>query len=62
MFISRTNYLKNKPITIVSIQGDVMSDIWQQEKNLTKAAKILGESKSHLHLRESTTKTKVIFN
>lgn len=38
-----------------------MSDIWQQEKNLTKAAKILGESKSQLHARESTAKTKVLF-
>jgi hypothetical protein len=38
----------------------MMSDIWQQEKNLTKAAKILGESKSHLHARESTAKTKVL--
>lgn len=36
-----------------------MSDIWQQEKNLTKAAKVLGESKSHLHTRESSAKTKV---
>ncbi|KAL7025415.1 hypothetical protein ACKWTF_013468 [Chironomus riparius] len=40
-------------------EGDIMSDIWQQEKNLTKAAKILGESKSQLHARESTAKTKV---
>lgn len=36
-----------------------MSDIWQQEKNLTKAAKILGESKGALHNRESSAKTKV---
>jgi hypothetical protein len=36
-----------------------VSDIWQQEKNLKKAAKILGESKSQLHARESTAKTKV---
>lgn len=36
-----------------------MSDIWQQEKNLTKAARILGESKSQLHSRESSAKTKV---
>lgn len=41
-------------------QGDVMSDIWQQEKNLTKAARVLGEKKSHLHTRESTAKTKVM--
>lgn len=38
-----------------------MSDIWQQVKQLTKAAKILGESKSQLHARESTAKTKVLF-
>lgn len=36
-----------------------MNDIWQQEKNLTKAAKVLGESKSQLHTRESAAKTKV---
>lgn len=36
-----------------------MNDIWQQEKNLTKAAKVLGELKSHLHTRESAAKTKV---
>lgn len=36
-----------------------MSDIWQQEKNLKKAAKVLGELKSHLHTRETTAKTKV---
>ncbi|XP_031633258.1 dedicator of cytokinesis protein 1 isoform X3 [Contarinia nasturtii] len=40
-------------------EGDVMNDIWQQEKNLTKAAKVLGELKSHLHTRESPAKTKV---
>lgn len=43
------------------VQGDIMSDMWQHEKNLTKAAKILGEKKSHLHARESTAKTKVLF-
>lgn len=43
-------------------KGDVMSDIWQQEKNLTKAAKVLGELKSHLHTRESSAKMKVKFN
>lgn len=37
-----------------------MVDIWQQEKNLTKAAKVLGESKSQLHTRETTAKTKVL--
>lgn len=36
-----------------------MNDIWQQQKNLTKAAKVLGESKTHLHTRESAAKTKV---
>lgn len=41
------------------IQGDVLSDMWQHEKNLTKAARVLGESKSHLHTRETTAKTKV---
>lgn len=42
-------------------QGDVMSELWQQQKNLTKAAKVLGELKSNLHTRESTAKTKVLF-
>ena len=42
-------------------QGDNVSDLWQHEKNLKKAAKILGEDKSHLYARESTTKTKVLF-
>lgn len=36
-----------------------MNDFWQHEKNLTKAAKVLGELKSHLHNRESAAKTKV---
>lgn len=36
-----------------------MNDIWQQQKNLTKAARVLGESKTHLHTRESAAKTKV---
>ncbi|XP_049300946.1 dedicator of cytokinesis protein 1 isoform X1 [Anopheles funestus] len=40
-------------------EGDFMFDIRQQEKNLTKAAKVLGESKSQLHTRETTAKTKV---
>lgn len=39
-----------------------MCDIWLQEKNLKKAAKILGEKKVHLHARESTTKSKVLFH
>lgn len=46
----------------VYVQGDIMSDMWQHEKNLTKAAKILGEKKSHLHARESTAKTKVLLS
>ncbi|XP_055696670.1 dedicator of cytokinesis protein 1 isoform X2 [Lutzomyia longipalpis] len=40
-------------------EGDVMSELWQQQKNLTKAAKVLGELKSNLHTRESTAKTKI---
>ncbi|ETN61959.1 dedicator of cytokinesis protein 1 [Anopheles darlingi] len=40
-------------------EGDFMCDIRQQEKNLIKAAKVLGESKSQLHTRETTAKTKV---
>lgn len=48
-----------KKHTCIHNQGDVMNDIWQQEKNLTKAAKVLGELKSHLHTRESAAKTKV---
>ncbi|XP_062554815.1 dedicator of cytokinesis protein 1 isoform X2 [Armigeres subalbatus] len=40
-------------------EGEFMFDIRQQEKNLIKAAKILGESKSQLHTRETTAKTKV---
>uniref|UniRef100_A0A8W7NFN6 Signaling protein n=1 Tax=Anopheles atroparvus TaxID=41427 RepID=A0A8W7NFN6_ANOAO len=40
-------------------EGDFMFDLRQQEKNLTKAAKVLGESKSQLHTRETTAKTKV---
>ncbi|XP_055530471.1 dedicator of cytokinesis protein 1 isoform X1 [Wyeomyia smithii] len=40
-------------------EGDFMFDIRQQEKNLIKAAKVLGESKSQLHTRETTAKTKV---
>ncbi|XP_058117001.1 dedicator of cytokinesis protein 1 [Anopheles coustani] len=40
-------------------EGDFMFDIRQQEKNLTKAARVLGESKSQLHTRETTAKTKV---
>ncbi|CAD7083698.1 unnamed protein product [Hermetia illucens] len=40
-------------------EGDVKSGIWQHEKNLTKAAKVLGESKSHLHTRETTAKSKI---
>lgn len=40
-------------------KGDFMFDIRQQEKNLIKAAKVLGESKSQLHTRETTAKTKV---
>lgn len=36
-----------------------MSDIWQQEKNLSKAAKVLGVKNSSLHTRETTAKTKV---
>lgn len=39
-----------------------MSDIWQQEKNLSKAAKVLGVKNSRLHTRETTAKTKVIFS
>lgn len=45
----------------ICVQGDNVSDLWQHEKNLKKAAKILGEDKSHLYARESTTKTKVLF-
>jgi hypothetical protein len=44
---------------VIGGQGDLISDIWQQEKNLTKAAKVLGEKKSHLHQRETIAKTKV---
>ncbi|XP_053947178.1 dedicator of cytokinesis protein 1 [Anastrepha ludens] len=40
-------------------EGDSKSDIWQQEKNLSKAAKVLGQLKSHLHTRETTAKQKV---
>ncbi|XP_035891383.1 dedicator of cytokinesis protein 2 isoform X4 [Anopheles stephensi] len=40
-------------------EGDFMFDIRQQEKNLNKAARVLGESKSQLHTRETTAKTKV---
>ncbi|XP_055851030.1 dedicator of cytokinesis protein 1 isoform X1 [Episyrphus balteatus] len=40
-------------------EGDCKSDIWQQEKNLTKAAKVLGQLKSQLHTRETTAKLKV---
>ncbi|XP_065074251.1 dedicator of cytokinesis protein 1 isoform X2 [Ochlerotatus camptorhynchus] len=40
-------------------EGEFMFDIRQQEKNLIKAAKVLGESKSQLHTRETTAKTKV---
>ncbi|KFB45954.1 AGAP004320-PA-like protein [Anopheles sinensis] len=40
-------------------EGDFMCDIRQHEKNLTKAARVLGESKSQLHTRENTAKTKV---
>lgn len=43
----------------VTIQGDSKSDIWQQEKNLSKAAKVLGQLKSQLHTRETTAKQKV---
>lgn len=43
----------------LNTQGDVMFDIRQQEKNLKKAAKVLGELKSHLYTRETTAKTKV---
>ncbi|KAJ6638701.1 Dedicator of cytokinesis protein 1 [Pseudolycoriella hygida] len=39
-------------------EGD-FSDIWQQEKNLTKAAKVLGVKNAHLHTRETSAKTKV---
>ncbi|XP_037029968.1 dedicator of cytokinesis protein 1 isoform X7 [Bradysia coprophila] len=40
-------------------EGD-FSDIWQQEKNLTKAAKVLGVKNAHLHTRETSAKTKVV--
>uniref|UniRef100_A0A1I8NGF6 Signaling protein n=1 Tax=Musca domestica TaxID=7370 RepID=A0A1I8NGF6_MUSDO len=40
-------------------EGDTKSDIWQQEKNLSKAAKVLGQLKSQLHTRETTAKQKV---
>ncbi|XP_054081200.1 dedicator of cytokinesis protein 1 isoform X2 [Zeugodacus cucurbitae] len=40
-------------------EGDTKSDIWQQEKNLSKAAKVLGQLKSDLHTRETTAKQKV---
>ncbi|KAL9893363.1 dedicator of cytokinesis protein myoblast city isoform 3-T4 [Glossina fuscipes fuscipes] len=40
-------------------EGDSKSDIWQQEKNLSKAAKVLGQLKSQLHTRETTAKQKV---
>lgn len=52
---------QKKIIMRICVQGDNVSDLWQHEKNLKKAAKILGEDKSHLYARESTTKTKVLF-
>ena len=36
-----------------------MFDIRQHEKNLSKAARVLGELKSHLHTRETAAKSKV---
>ncbi|KAH8388441.1 hypothetical protein KR093_006384, partial [Drosophila rubida] len=40
-------------------EGDSKTDIWQQEKNLSKAAKVLGQKKSHLHTRETTANKKI---
>ncbi|XP_034662928.1 dedicator of cytokinesis protein 1 isoform X1 [Drosophila subobscura] len=40
-------------------EGDTKTDIWQQEKNLSKAAKVLGQSKSQLHTRETTANKKI---
>ncbi|KRG01267.1 dedicator of cytokinesis protein 1 isoform X1 [Drosophila mojavensis] len=40
-------------------EGDSKTDIWQQEKNLSKAAKVLGQKKSHLHTRDTTANKKI---
>ncbi|XP_068155287.1 dedicator of cytokinesis protein 1 isoform X1 [Drosophila tropicalis] len=40
-------------------EGDSKTDIWQQEKNLSKAAKVLGQLKSQLHTRETTANKKI---
>lgn len=53
----RTNNTHTHAILLCDRQGD--TDIRQQEKNLSKAAKVLGETTSLLHTRETSTKTKV---
>ncbi|KAH8264463.1 hypothetical protein KR038_008866, partial [Drosophila bunnanda] len=40
-------------------EGDSKTDIWQQEKNLSKAAKVLGQKKSQLHTCDTTANKKI---